>query len=231
VCEISTWQTILNELDFSTILSLLLSVIPSLICITLHELSHGFVAYKLGDTTAKDSGRLTLNPIKHLDLMGLVMMIAFHVGWAKPVPVNMNRFDNPKRGMALTALAGPMSNFLIAVVFLFLYGALYIPLRETQAGSYVLQMIGLTAQISIGYGVFNMIPFPPLDGSKVLFSLMSDEGYYKLMRYERFGMILLFVLVMTGVFGDYISAAIEAAYDFLFPIAQFGLDTAVLFLK
>lgn len=225
---IGTWQTILNELDFSYILGLLLGVVPSLVCITLHELSHGLVAYKLGDDTAKNAGRLRLNPIKHLDLMGLIMMIAFHIGWAKPVPVNMNRFKNPKRGMAVTALAGPVSNFIIAVVFLFLYGALYIPLGMSKVGYYFLQMIGITAEISIGYGVFNLIPFPPLDGSKVLFSLVSDETYYKLMQYERYGMIALFVLVMTGVFSRYISAAISAVYNFLWPIAQFAADTCVL---
>ena len=97
---------------------------PSLICITLHELSHGYVAYRLGDDTAKRADRLTLNPLKHLDPVGLLMMLVFRVGWAKPVPVNMYRFKNPKRGMAITALAGPVSNVLITLVFLLLYGAL-----------------------------------------------------------------------------------------------------------
>ena len=97
---------------------------PSLLCITLHELSHGLVAYRLGDPTAKNAGRLTLNPLKHLDPIGLLMMMTVHVGWAKPVPVNMFRFKNPKRGMAITALAGPVSNVLIAIVFLALYGVL-----------------------------------------------------------------------------------------------------------
>ena len=108
--------------DFSYLLSILLGVIPSLICITLHELSHGYVAYRLGDDTAKQAGRLTLNPLKHLDPVGLLMMLVFRVGWAKPVPVNMYRFKNPKRGMAVTALAGPVSNILITLVFLLLYG-------------------------------------------------------------------------------------------------------------
>ena len=94
---ISTLKTIWDGFDFTYLLSILLGVIPSLLCITLHELSHGYVAYKLGDPTAKDMGRLTLNPLKHLDPMGLLMMLVFHVGWAKPVPVNMNRFRNPKR--------------------------------------------------------------------------------------------------------------------------------------
>ena len=148
-------QAIRDGFDFSYILSILLGLIPSLLCITLHELSHGFVAYRLGDDTAKSRGRLTLNPLKHLDPMGLLMMLVFHVGWAKPVPVNMYRFKNPKRGMAVTALAGPASNLLIAVVFMLLYGAAYIPLGRSAVGGYFLQMIQLTVIISIGLAVFN----------------------------------------------------------------------------
>ena len=118
--QISGLSSVWDGWDFSYLLSILLGVIPSLICITLHELSHGYVAYRLGDDTAKQAGRLTLNPIRHLDPVGLLMMLVFRVGWAKPVPVNMYRFKNPKRGMAITALAGPVSNVLITLVFLLL---------------------------------------------------------------------------------------------------------------
>ena len=104
---ISDLEIIKNGFDFSYLLGILKSVIPSLICITLHELSHGLVAYRLGDDTAKRAGRLTLNPLKHLDPIGLLMMVTVHFGYAKPVPVNMNKFKNPKRDMAITALAGP----------------------------------------------------------------------------------------------------------------------------
>ena len=217
-------QSIWDGFDFTYILSILLGLVPSLLCITLHELSHGFVAYKLGDDTAKSRGRLTLNPLKHLDPMGLLMMLVFHVGWAKPVPVNMYRFKNPKRGMAVTALAGPASNLLIAVVFTLLYGVAYIPLRQSAVGFYFLQMIQLTAIISIGLGIFNLLPVPPLDGSKVLFSLMSDERYYKLMRYERYGGIVMLILVATGVLGKPLSAAIDAVYAWLMPLAQLACD-------
>lgn len=217
-------KSIWDGFDFTYILSILLGLVPSLLCITLHELSHGYVAYKLGDDTAKNKGRLTLNPIKHLDPMGLLMMLVFHVGWAKPVPVNMYRFKNPKRGMAVTALAGPVSNFIIAIVFMFIYGALYIPLGRSSVGGYFLQMIQLTAIISLGLGIFNLIPIPPLDGSKVLFSLMSDESYYKLMRYERYGSIIMLILVATGVLGKPLSNAIDALYSWLIPIAQFAYN-------
>ncbi len=195
-------------------------MIPSLICITLHELAHGLVAYRLGDDTARRAGRLTLNPLKHLDPMGLLMMVVFRFGWAKPVPVNMMRFRNPKRGMALTALAGPGCNFLITIVFLFLYGLLYAPLQRSGVGTMILELLKLTAYMSLGLGLFNLIPFPPLDGSKILFSALSDEGYWKLMRYERYGGMALMLLVWTGVLGRPLSSAIQTVYGFLFPIAQ-----------
>lgn len=227
---INTLQTIMDGFDFTYLLGILMGVIPSLICITLHELSHGLVAYSLGDDTAYTRGRLSLNPLKHLDPMGLLMMIVFHVGWAKPVPVNMYRFKNPKRGMAVTALAGPLSNILISVVFLFLYGLFYLPLGKSQLGSYFLSMIELTAYISIGLAVFNLLPVPPLDGSKILFSLISDENYYKLMSYERYGSILMFALVATGILGKPLSSLISSIYSFLVPVAQFAMDIMVKFL-
>lgn len=227
VGDIDGVQSIWNGFDFTYILSILLGVIPSLLCITLHELSHGLVAYWLGDDTAKSRGRLTLNPIKHLDPVGLLMMLVFHVGWAKPVPVNMYKFKNPKQGMAVTALAGPGSNLLIALVFMLLYGAAYVPLGMGAVGSYFLQMIQLTAIMSIGLAVFNLIPIPPLDGSKVLFSLLRDEDYYKLMRYERYGGIIMLVLVATGVLGRPLNYLIDLIYSGLIPLAQAACDAVV----
>lgn len=195
-------------------------MIPSLLCITLHELAHGLIAYRLGDDTAKRAGRLTLNPLKHLDPMGLLMMLVFRFGWAKPVPVNMMKFKDPKRGMAITALAGPVCNLLITAVFLFLYGALLRPLYGSSVGQGVLEMLELTAYISLGLCLFNLIPVPPLDGSKVLFSLLSDSAYWKLMRYERYGSIALILLVWSGVLGRPLSRLIQGVYGLLFPIAQ-----------
>ena len=195
-------------------------MIPSLLCITLHELAHGFVAYRLGDDTAKKAGRLTLNPLKHLDPMGLLMMLVFRFGWAKPVPVNMIKFQNPKRGMAVTALAGPGCNLLITVVFLFLYGLLIRPLSGNTAGEIILELLELTSYISLGFCIFNLIPVPPLDGSKILFSLLSDQAYWKLMRYERYGSIALILLVWTGVLGRPLSRLIQGAYGMLFPVAR-----------
>lgn len=204
-------------------LGILQSVIPALICITLHELSHGFVAYKLGDDTAKRAGRLSLNPLRHLDPMGMLMMVIFRFGWAKPVPVNMYRFKDPKHGMAVTALAGPVSNILISLVFLFLYGALYLPLQRSGVGLYVLEMLQVTAYLSLSFAVFNFLPIPPLDGSKVLFSVVSDEAYRKLMRYERYGSIALLLLVSTGILGRPLSTAVHFLYAHLIPVAQWSL--------
>lgn len=229
---ISDLRSIWEGFDFTYIISILISLVPALLCITLHELAHGFVAYKLGDNTAKSRGRLTLNPIKHLDVMGLLMMLIFHVGWAKPVPVNMHNFRNPKRGMALTALAGPLSNLLIAFAFMLLYGLLYIPLGKSLVGAYVLMALELTAELSIGLAVFNLISFPPLDGSKVLFSLMSDEKYYKLMCYERYAALVLFALMYFDVLDRPIALARYGIMQFLTPVAQAACDTVFnLFYK
>ena len=152
--------------------------------------------------------------------MGLLMMLVFRFGWAKPVPVNMIKFQNPKRGMAVTALAGPGCNLLITVVFLFLYGLLIRPLSGNPAGEIILELLELTSYISLGFCIFNLIPVPPLDGSKILFSLLSDQAYWKLMRYERYGSIALILLVWTGVLGRPLSRLIQGAYGMLFPIAR-----------
>ena len=209
---VNTLQSIWHGLDWSYLLNIVLSVVPALLCITFHEVSHGWVAYRLGDPTAKDAGRLTLNPLKHIDMMGLLMMVVFKFGWAKPVPVNMMRFRNPKRGMALTALAGPVSNVLLALVFLFLYGLLYRALYSVQ---FLLDMIWLTAYISLALAIFNIIPVSPLDGSKVLFAFLPDRAYMTLMRYEKYGMLVLFVLVWLGVGNNILSEGIYRVYELL----------------
>lgn len=221
----SAAQNIWNGLDWSVLLGIVMGVIPALICIPLHELSHGLAAYRLGDDTAKRAGRLTLNPLRHIDWWGLVMMVLFRFGWAKPVPVDMRNFKNPKRDMALTALAGPVSNIVIALVFLFLYGLLYVPLyvnSESTAAYLVLETVERTAYLSLALAIFNFIPISPLDGSKVLFSFLSDEAYMKLMRYERYGMILLIVLVATGATSGILSTVTGWVFDKLFFVAELG---------
>lgn len=215
-----------HGLDWSVLTDILFSILPALICITLHELSHGAVAFMLGDTTARDAGRLTLNPIRHIDPWGLLMMVLFRFGWAKPVPVNMYRFKNPKKGMALTALAGPVSNLIIAALFLFLYGLLYRPLywKGTAFSGKLLEMVMTTAYMSLSLAVFNILPISPLDGSKVLFAFLSDSAYNKLMRYERYGMLIVMALVITGGLSGYLSAVTGWLYDKLFFIAEFAFE-------
>jgi len=225
--RISTFQSIWNGLNWSFLTNILLTIIPALLCITLHELAHGYVAYRLGDNTAKEAGRLTLNPLKHIDIMGLAMMVVFKFGWAKPVPINMRNFKDPKRGMAISAAAGPISNLLIAVVVLFLYGLLYIPLTNLgNIGDYLSQMLYLTAYLSIALAIFNIIPIPPLDGSKVLYAFLSDAAYWKLMRYERYGMIFLIALIfmLNNASVNPLGTAVSFVFDKLAFIAQFGYD-------
>ena len=215
-------------LDWSVLTDMLFAVIPSLLCITLHELAHGYVAWRLGDSTAKNAGRLSLNPLRHIDPLGLVMMVAFRFGWAKPVPVNMWNFRkvSPKTGMAITAAAGPLCNLVLCVLMLAIYGLVYLPLTRagTSLADAVLQTVSTTAYLSLALAVFNVLPIPPLDGSKVLFSLMDDAAYEKLMRYERFGMLLLLVVVSTGLLSGPLSTATQWLYDKLFVVAQWCFD-------
>ena len=216
---------IFNNLDWSILTGALLSIIPALLCITIHELAHGLTAYRLGDNTAKDMGRLTLNPLKHIDIFGLIMMAVFRFGWAKPVPVNMRRFKHPKRYMAITALAGPVSNLIMAIVVLFIYGVTY----EILGGVYstglkrvILDIIIRAAYLNVALAVFNLVPIPPLDGSKVLFSLISDEAYFKLMAYEKYGMILLIVFNSTKYFGMTVGQVTTSIFNGLRAVADFA---------
>jgi Zn-dependent protease len=189
-----------NINDFLTLA--LMRIAPALICITIHELAHGYTAYKLGDSTAKEMGRLTLNPIKHIDPLGLLMMLLIGFGWAKPVPVNMRNFTHPKRHMAITAFAGPLSNLVMAAVVLFIYGLIVVPVTMLESGEIINTIITNMIFLSIALAVFNMLPVPPLDGSKVLFSLLPEGVYFKLMRYERYGIIALLILMNSElIFG------------------------------
>lgn len=190
-----------RQLQFGGLLDTVLIVAASLLCITVHETCHGLVAYWLGDPTAKRAGRLTLNPVRHVDWVGLILMALVRFGWAKPVPVDMRNFKNPKRDMALTALAGPVSNVLLALVALLLRTVVIFFLARHPDSTILYDLMVFTeyvAIISAGLAVFNIIPISPLDGSKVLFAFLPQQSYYKLMRYERYGMILLMVVLLLG---------------------------------
>ncbi|MGI6039594.1 MAG: site-2 protease family protein [Clostridiales bacterium] len=171
----------------------------ALICVPVHEYAHGYVAWKLGDPTAKQSGRLTLNPLRHFDPVGVVLLILFGFGWARPVPVDTRYFKNPKRDMAITSLAGPLSNFVLAFLMLVLLSA---SIRIFSYSAFVQFLINLMlniALLSIGLGVFNLLPIPPLDGSKILFSFLPERIYYTILRYERYGMIIMIAIIYLGL--------------------------------
>lgn len=218
-------DTLRNGFDFSFLTNLLMMVVPAMLCITLHELSHGLAALALGDRTAKDQGRLTLNPIRHIDPMGLFMILFFRIGWAKPVPVNPYNFKDPKKGMALCALAGPAANVVLAAVALFFYGLSYTTLAHT-----LQDFLLTTATLSLYLAIFNLIPIPPLDGSKLLFSFLPDKAYAQVLRYERFGMILLFAVIFTDVLDQGLYNAFDFFLNKLFVLAELGHSIAVRFL-
>ena len=166
-----------------------------------HEFAHGLVSYWLGDPTPKRDGRLSLNPLHHLDLVGTICMLVFRFGWAKPVKVNPQYYKNPKQGMALTALAGPVMNLILAFLFLGIFVGLFHVTEGSTEGmlGYLMLLAQYTAIMNIGLGVFNLIPIPPLDGSKVLGIFLPQRTYFQLMRYERYGGLLMIVLLYTGV--------------------------------
>ena len=218
-----------QQLEFGGLLDEVILVAAALLSITVHETCHGLVAYWLGDPTAKRAGRLTLNPIKHIDLMGLVMMVVVKFGWAKPVPVDMRYFRHPKRGMALTALAGPVSNVILAFLALVLRSILYFFLwknGETALLSGLITFCVYVAVISTGLAVFNLIPVPPLDGSKILFSLLPERLYWKLMQYERYGMMVLVILLLTDKLDMpllYLRSGLLNALDAISTFPLYGL--------
>ena len=189
------------------IIELLLTLPSILIALTVHEMSHGYIAYKLGDPTAKMYGRLTLNPLKHLDPIGALCMLIFRFGWAKPVPINTRYFKNPKRDMALSALAGPVSNFILAFFGVLIWVILektlpsVLPATELGVNIYVMALtfFRLFAIINIGLGVFNLIPCPPLDGSRIFYSFLPARYYFSVMKYERYLSLAILVLLYTGM--------------------------------
>ena len=200
-------------LDFGSLLSMVTRLAAVLLCLTVHESCHGLAAYALGDPTARREHRLSLNPPRHIDWFGLLMMFVAGFGWAKPVPVNPNYFKKPKQGMALTALAGPVSNFLLALLMLLAARIFCDVAAYSEANQRILDFLLMVALLSIGLGLFNLLPIPPLDGSKVLFAVLPDGAYNQLMRYERYGMLLLFALVFFDVGSSAFSAAIEWVFE------------------
>ena len=206
-------QGLLSALDLTSLLDAVLRVAAIFLCLTVHETCHGLAAYALGDPTARRAHRLSLNPLRHIDWFGLLMMFAAGFGWAKPVPVNPNYFKKPKQGMALTALAGPVSNFLLALLTLLAARIFCDVAAYSETNQRILDFLLMVAVLSIGLGLFNLVPIPPLDGSKVLFAVLPDRAYDWLMRNERYGMLLLFALVFFDVGSNALSKTIQWVFD------------------
>jgi Zn-dependent protease len=198
-----------------------------LVSLSFHEFAHAYVSYRLGDPTAKNMGRLTLNPLKHLDFVGTLMMFVAHIGWAKPVPINPAYYKDRKKGTMLVSLAGPLSNILLA--FLSAFPLVYLSLRYTLyqysfagLGSTLLEFSMLFFVVNLNLAVFNIIPVPPLDGSKILSGILPQRLYFKLMEYENFiGIIfLIIVFVFPGVLTSILGFIVKPLQNAILGIVQ-----------
>ena len=194
----------------------LLSAVAALIALTVHEYCHGYAAYRLGDNTAKNMGRLTLNPIKHIDPYGAICMVLFHIGWAKPVPINPRNFKDPKRGFAITAAAGPAINLILGFFSALLYLLFFSLVKDmtftSRTFGYLLISNTLTFlflfhSINVGLGLFNLLPIPPFDGSRLLNVFLPPKTYFAIMKYER--KIYIGVLVWL-LLGDYVAQTVRS---------------------
>ena len=186
-----------------------------------HEFAHAWTAVKLGDPTPRYQGRLSVNPFAHIDYFGAACILLLGFGWAKPVQVNMNNFRNPKRDMAITAAAGPISNLIAALVMLVITNLLNLVLLNTSLSwaVYITVFFYYIADINVSLAVFNLIPIPPLDGSRLLFAVLPNRQYYKLMRYERYIFYGLLVLIWFGVLDIPLNFLTNAVMSFLSFIA------------
>jgi Zn-dependent protease len=204
------------------IIELVILAPPLLFALTLHELAHGFVAFHLGDPTARDAGRLSLNPLKHLDPLGTIAFFFIKIGWAKPVPVNPSYFRNPKKDMLWVALAGPLTNLVLAIASAILtkgIWALATVLPYSAAAEAILvpinSMLIASVWINLVLCIFNFLPIPPLDGSRILTGILPDHLALSYMKIERFGFVLILVLAFSGVLSKVIIPIISFANSLL----------------
>jgi Zn-dependent protease len=198
--------------------------VPVLAAITLHEVAHGYTAYLLGDPTAKNAGRLTFNPIKHLDPIGAIALFLVKVGWAKPVPINPAYFANQRQGLVLVSLAGPAANFALAVFFALLFHGLlgfFGGLGSAQTARFaepLLYMCQAGVLVNIGLGIFNLLPIPPLDGSNILAGILPPQLARTYLQHSKYGFIVLIFLFLTGAVHKVIVPVIYTLGSLLLPI-------------
>ncbi len=205
----------LGNLD---VINMVVRAVSVLLAISVHEMCHGYGAYFLGDKTAKSMGRLSLNPLRHLDPVGAICLMLFGFGWAKPVVVNPMYFKKPKRDMALVSLAGPLSNFVLAFLALLIYKLLTLTTFLYGGGllaEIVVKLLSNIVWLNIGLGVFNLLPVPPLDGSKIFLPLLPSRLYYDIMRYEHLGWIILIVALSLNVLDPILGGAGQLVFSAL----------------
>ncbi|VAW61877.1 FIG004556: membrane metalloprotease [hydrothermal vent metagenome] len=205
-----------------------LAIVPILLAVSLHEAAHGLVANWLGDSTAKDLGRLTANPIKHIDPVGtilvplvLVITVGMPFGWAKPVPVDPRRFKNPLKDMALVALAGPVANLIMAVLWVILLWIMLALLPNSVFSGWFKAMAVFGVQINVVLMVLNLLPVPPLDGGRILTGVLPTHLAMLLIRFERAGMVLIILLLVTGILGTILQPMVSTFQRMLYSF--FGI--------
>lgn len=193
-------------MNWNLIITYIMRAVAMLLVIPVHEAAHAWAANKLGDPTAKNYGRMSLNPLRHFDPLGALCMVLVGFGWAKPVPIGANRFRNPKMGMALSAAAGPASNLIMAYLSIILFKLTYKVLPIGMPLLLVTSFFSVLAQLNITLGVFNMLPVPPLDGSRIFGIFLPQRWYFGIMRYERYILLAVFALLWMGVLDAPLSA-------------------------